>query len=398
MKFSIRLLCLLLAVATMFSLAACHKKGETVMTVGDVAISSGLYIAFQLEGYQTFKNNIDTQINENAQNNAGVPATGAPQSFEEYLERSYEGQTAKAFINSHAQTAAMKYAWVKTEFEKNGLSFTNDEMEYVEYYAKQEWDSVKALYQPSGVDYETFKEYYLHSNGNTPNRTAKLFFYYYDKKDEETGLGGVEAVADDKLIEQMDKTYILADVIEVSLSNTSEDGSSTTEKSDDEIKKIKSDLDALAKRLNKGEKFTKIYKEYKGTDPQTNMTQTSIEEKTIYPDTAYLMSSEDSNTSQFFTKFDEKRKADKFKYGKAYVIGGKDDGYYYLTVMYDIAKDPYYLAYNRSALLQALMGDTFTTKVDTAAKAMTANKNEKLLKHYQPEKLVFDDVVFQPAQ
>ncbi len=394
MKFSVRLLCLLLVAATAFTLVGCHQKGETVMTAGDVTISSGLYIAFQLEGYQVFKSNVDEQV---AAAEASAMVT-APQSYEEYLDRTYEGQTAQAFINAHAQEAAAKYAWVKTEFKKAGLEFTTDELTYIDAYAQQEWENVKALYQPSGVSYETFLEYYTFTNSTTPTYTSKLFFYYYGQKDEETGKGGIEAVADDKLIAEMDKTYILADVIEVALSKTSQDGTTSTDFTEDEIKKTEKELTALAKRINNGEKFADVYKEYKGTAPQSNMTETGIEEKTIYPETAFMMSSSDSNTSSFFTLFDKKRQADGFKYKKAYVLGGKDDGYYYLAVMYDIAKDPYYLEYNRNALLQALMGDTFTKKVDEGAKAMTVNKNEKLLKHYQPKNFVFDDMVFQAAQ
>ena len=396
MKFTVRLLALLLVAATAFTLVGCHKKGETVMTVGDVTISSGLYVAFQLEGFQSFKTKIDEQVQSASSD--GTLTTDAPQSYEEYLERSYEGQTAKDYINAYAQEAALKYAWVDTQFKSVGLEFTATETAYINAYAQQEWENVKALYQPSGVSYETFLDYYTYSNTSSPNKTSKLFFYYYDEKDEETGLGGVEAVAEDKLVEEMDKTYILADVMEVALTTTSADGTTSTAKTEDEVKQIKKDLNALAKRINKGEKFDKIYEEYMGSAPQSNMTETGIEEKTIYPETAFLMSSNDSNTSSFFTKFDEQRKADGFKYKKAYVLGGEDDGYYYLAVFYDIAKDPYYLAYNRSMLLQSLMGDTYVTKVETGAKAMTANKNEKLLKHYQPSKFVFDDVVFQAAQ
>ena len=35
----------LLSVAVILSFAACHKKGETVMTVGETKIDSGLYLA-----------------------------------------------------------------------------------------------------------------------------------------------------------------------------------------------------------------------------------------------------------------------------------------------------------------------------------------------------------------
>ena len=44
----------LLSVAVILSFAACHKKGETVMTVGETKIDSGLYLAFQYNAYNQF--------------------------------------------------------------------------------------------------------------------------------------------------------------------------------------------------------------------------------------------------------------------------------------------------------------------------------------------------------
>lgn len=44
----------LLSAAMIISLTACHKKGETVMTVGETTIDSGLYLAFQYSAYSEF--------------------------------------------------------------------------------------------------------------------------------------------------------------------------------------------------------------------------------------------------------------------------------------------------------------------------------------------------------
>ena len=41
----------LLSAAMIISLTACHKKGETVMTVGETTIDSGLYLAIQYSAY-----------------------------------------------------------------------------------------------------------------------------------------------------------------------------------------------------------------------------------------------------------------------------------------------------------------------------------------------------------
>lgn len=59
----------LLSVAVILSFAACHKKGETVMTVGETKIDSGLYLAFQYNAYNQFISDVsadpDTSVPSN---------------------------------------------------------------------------------------------------------------------------------------------------------------------------------------------------------------------------------------------------------------------------------------------------------------------------------------------
>ena len=62
MKLQSRLIALALAVLTVFTFAGCHQKDEVVLTVGDTAIPSGLYLAFQLEGFTELMNGVKEEL------------------------------------------------------------------------------------------------------------------------------------------------------------------------------------------------------------------------------------------------------------------------------------------------------------------------------------------------
>ena len=76
----------LLSVAVILSFAACHKKGETVMTVGETKIDSGLYLAFQYNAYNQFisdvgsdpDNSIPSSVSYSYFNDFSHPEDGTP--------------------------------------------------------------------------------------------------------------------------------------------------------------------------------------------------------------------------------------------------------------------------------------------------------------------------------
>ncbi len=385
MKLVTRLLCLVLIAATAFTLVGCHEKGETVMTVGNVEIPSGLYITFQLNSFQQFVSAVDAELTEQA---GGLTPTNGPETYADYLERSYQGKTAQVFINENAMELSKRYAWIKTEFDNQGLTLSETDLATIDYYAKQEWENVKDLYEPSGAGFESYKEYYATFN----YKANMLFFHYYDKKNEENPKSGAEAVAEADLAKKLSENYLLIDVIEVSLTKTDAASGASSQMTDEEIEKKKTELTALADRINKGEKFADIYKEFNKKDAPSQMQQnTGIEVKSIYPETAFLLGKDDQNTGSLFTEFDKKRKEDGFAYNTAYVTGGKDDGYLYISVFYDLEKDPYYVELNRSSLLQTIKGDAFEKKINDGAAKLQA-VNAEVFDHYQPDQFVFDKV------
>ncbi len=386
MKFSTRLLAALLVAILALSFVACHKPNETVMTVGDTAIPSGLYLAFQLRGYNELMEGVYTQLETTS-------ATSEITTYADYFNYTYEDKTAEQYIYDYADKMAVEYALVNQKFQEYGLELTKEETDYIDSYAEYYWEQQdKLFYEPSGVGFETYKEL---TAFNT--KKSMIFSYYYDEKNEETGKGGLYTVAKKDLIAELDKSYILADYMSVSLTPTTSDGQAAGTYTDDQIADLKAKFDGYAEKINKGELFNNIYKEYTGSAPQTTVTSSEEGPNTKLSTTATVFSAQDADTSMYDLLKAKKDEKD-FAYGKAYVVGGKDVGYYYLVILYDIASDEYYLEQTRSSILYTLKDEEFTQKLAEEGKALTVTKDNGLVKYYKPTNIDFDKIVSENAQ
>lgn len=377
MKLTIRILALVLAMVTTFTLIGCHQKDEVVLTVGDVEIPSGLYLAFQLEGYGKLMDGVNSQLSASS-------AAGEITKYSDYFNYTYEDQTASDYINSQALALALEYALVQQKYKEYGLELTKDQIAYTEDYAKYYWENgEKEYYEPNGVGLESYKKLVTF-------RTMKsvIFEYYYGKKDATTGKGGLYTVADADLKKALAENYVLANTLTIDLVPSQESG--VKEYTAAQKAEFKKDLQGKVDKYNKGTSFDAIYKEVYNQEPQSNVQETE-DLKTIYPKSAGVFS-KDSSDATLYNLLKDKKAADDFKYGTAYLVGGDDAGQYSMAIIYDIAKDPYYLEQYRSDLLYILKDEEFTAKLAEEAKGLTVNKNQSLVDFYKPTNIDYDTV------
>ncbi len=377
MKLTIRILALVLAMATAFTLIGCHQKDEVVLTVGDVEITSGLYIAFQLEGYGKLMDGVNSQLSASS-------AASEITKYADYFNYTYEDQTASDYINSQALALAKEYALVQQKYQEYGLEMDKEQTDYVEDYAKYYWENgEKDYYEPNGVGFESYKKLVTFRS-----MKSVIFDYYYGKKNEETGKGGLYTVADADLKKALGENYILANTLTVDLVPSEESG--IKEYTAEQKAEFKKDLQEKIDKFNKGTAFDTIYKEVYGEEPQSNVQETE-DLKTIYPKSAGVFSESSSDATLFGLLKDQKATKD-FKYGTAYMVGSEDAGQYSMAVIYDITKDPYYLEQYRADLLYLLKDEEFTAKLAEEAKALTVNKNQSLVDFYKPTNIDYDSV------
>ncbi len=378
MKYCTRILAAgLAALLAALCCTACHKKNETVMTVGDTAIPSGLYLAFELEAFNELMSGVNEELQESSD-------ASQITDYADYFNYDYENQSAEEYVRTRAKAMAVEYAVVQAKYKEFGLELAKADTDYIDSYAQYYWESnAKDVYEPNGVSFATYQSVITFQV-----MRSHLFSYYYDEPDEETGKGGVQQVPDKELTEELANSYLLADSLAVSLTPESTSEAALT---DDQIKAAKAKLDDYAKRINSGDAtFAEVYKEQNGSEPQENTSLTSGDVKTIYPATATVLSSEDQDTTRY-ELFQKQTEADGFTYGKAVVFGGEDDGAYYLAIFYQIEKDPYYLQNYRAALLYSLRNDAFTTLLADEGKKLTQTADDGLINYYKPTNIHISD-------
>ena len=241
---------LVLSCALLLTAVACHQPNETVLTIGDVQIPSGLYLAMQMDSFSTFTSTVQSSL-----------SSGETMStISDVLKHSAEDKTSDQWIKDKTLEAAKLYAAVMTLWNEFGLSLTEEEeanlADWVDYYWSEDYQNMGSYYEPNGVSKETFAE--LMRNGTRQN---KVFLYYYDKPDAE-GKGGLETVPDADVIQGFSDNMVLVDNISIATTKTDSSGNSTS-LTDDEKTAAKDKLQAYADRINNGKaSFEDIYVEY----------------------------------------------------------------------------------------------------------------------------------------
>lgn len=369
MKTIKRVAVLLLACALMLTAVACHQPNETVMTIGDVAIPSGLYLAMQMDSFSEFTTNVQSTLTSDQ----------TMSTIEEALSYSYEDKSSDEWIKEQTLEAAKKYAAVLSLFNEFGLEITAEEednlAQWVDYYWSEDYQNMQSYYEPNGISKQSFAE--LMRSGT---RETKVFLHYYDKD-------GIEPVADADVLQGFKDNYALVDVLPISKTTTDSSGNSAS-LSDDELAAAKSKLEGYAQRINNGKAtFEGIYKEYNlELDEDFTMPEITEEMSQKYP-YAMALSSTDSDTTNY-ELFSSLKEKDSFDYGKAYVV--EDSSYYYLGILRDITTDEFYTEDDtyRQNILYALKTDEFEQKLTEKAGSMTLDKNDSLIRYYSPKKIV----------
>ncbi len=360
---------LVLSCALLLTAVACHQPNETVLTIGDVKIPSGLYLAMQMDSFSSFTTNVQSTLSSGQ----------SMSTVSDVLQHSYEDQSSEEWIRQQTLEAAKLYAAVLTLFNEFGLEITAEEesnlAEWVDYYWSEDYQNMKSYYEPNGISKESFAE--LLRSGT---RETKVFLHYYDRD-------GLEPVSDEDVLQGFRDNYVLVDALTISKTSTDSSGSSTS-LSEDELAAAKEKLEGYAERINSGEaSFDDIYLEY-NTELNESFTMPEVtdEMSQLYP-RAVPLSSADSSTANY-ELFSALKENDDFDFGRAYVV--EDSSYYYLGVLRDITTDEFYTEDDmyRQNVLNILKGDEFDTKLEEEADSLTVEQNDGLVRYYSPRKIV----------
>lgn len=115
---------------------------------------------------------------------------------DDVLNQQVEGMTLSEYAKQEALRNTKEYYAIKKQFEAEGLSFTDDEIEALNSSFKDAWDNSSELFEEIGVGKESYKEIY-----RDYLRRSRLFSYYYEE-------GGSKAPTEDEMVKYIDDNYL----------------------------------------------------------------------------------------------------------------------------------------------------------------------------------------------
>lgn len=144
---------LLCALALILSLAGCViSTPDTVGTIGDVEITSGLYLLAQYNAYQSAANLASSdQDAANVKSFLKETITTDPDSG--------ETATVSDYVADQTQKNLDLYAAVESRFDELGGQLTEAEESQADSYASQLMDQYADTYKANGIGLETLKRF-----------------------------------------------------------------------------------------------------------------------------------------------------------------------------------------------------------------------------------------------
>lgn len=354
MKTLKKVLAMCLALVLVLSFAGCHQKNEVAVKAGDDTFTSAFYMCALINADTAARTKID-EAKAAEKENATSSTTSATT---DYFAETIDGKSYEDYVKESALNTIKRFVYVKRMCDENNLTISeqekNNSLTMTEYY----WNyyGYASLFEANGVSLATYKEYTLYSLYED-----KYFNFIY-------GEGGDKAVSDTDIKNFLYSNYVIADVLSASVAS----------KKDSEKALVQTDFEKYKGRLEKGETFEKIYKEYNKVKEDTTSSTTSStassatssttsgseENKALAPKDSYAQVIGSKETS-YSSKQYETIKA--MKTGEVKFVKDDESGYYYLFVKGDITADPYYLEGFKKNVLNDMKFDEFEAAIKAEA-------------------------------
>ncbi len=385
---------IILALIMAFCLVACHPKDEIAVSSGDYKITSAMYSYFlvmaDMEAQNYVSENFDTTV----------------KGFD-YYKQEIEGKSYSDYVKDQAlENCVRAIAYQKLCAEK-GLTLDAESIANAEYMAQYNWYYYGYTYgyqygygdfmPQNGVSYDTYVE------------AMKLSCYgdIYFKSIYD--VGGEKEVAQADIQTTLDENY--AAVYLISKSYTEKD-----------LTDVKAELEKYKERLQNGEDFETINKEFKeaeglkaddtssgstssdstssnntssdstssdstssdNTSSDSTSSEDTTEEDAPEDEHIQIVGSEETDTNYKFNKFaDVKAMAlDEVK-----LIDDSDNSIMYLAVKKDINADDYYKTTLNSDILYILKGDEFYETVDAYMDSLEYEVSEFAINQFKVKKI-----------
>ncbi len=334
------ILAVLLSAAMVLSLSACHPKDEVAVTATnkesktEVSITTAQYLyALTLATTEAqsiiSQNNPDEEIEDFSKYKVVETDENDKETKTEYYK----------WINNHAENVLREYAGTMIKQKDLKLELDESTQAMVDAYGQMYWNYYyQPTFEKNGVGQETYTKMFAASYYKN-----EYFLSIYDKD-------GTEAIAEKEVEKTFKENYTLGNQISIQVvEESSEDSETETEGLT--MKEANKLLKSYKERMENGESFEEIYKEYTEKYVSTD----DEESEATADDAATVYGSEDTSySSPYFSD------VNKMKKNAVKVIKSEDETEIILVEKQDINDDEatYFDSY-RSDVLYMLKGDEF---------------------------------------
>lgn len=372
-----KLLGLLLACVMIFTFAACHPKDEVALTVGDVEITSALYMAALISADGEAKTKIDEKKAEDSSSDASSSTSSAVTSSTvssaiDYLKEKVEDKDYSTWVKERAIEICTEWAAYETKCKENKITVSDEDQAEIDYYVDYYWTyyGYQQIYETNGVSKETFKKSFTYSY---------LYNAYFEAL---YGEGGEKAVAADTVKKTIEDNFVIANVL----------SASTKDLKDAEKTELVNKFNGYITRLNKGASFEEIYNEYyeiKEDDKTTSSSATSStteEEKKPEPKDKYasVLGSEDTSYAD-----DNYKTVKEMAIGERKLITDEEAGTITILIRGDLMGDEYWTENLNTPALALLKQEEFDKDMADYAKTLKAEKNNFAIDRFKVKNIEY---------
>lgn len=384
MKTIKRIAALVLVAAMVLSLAACHKKNEIAVTIGDVEFTSAYYMCALIGADSEAKSLVYEELSDEEKSGYTTP---------DYYSKKVEDKEFVTWVEDTAISELEKIAAYKTLSKENKLELDKEIVAQTESYVEYYWSSYgySAYYEPNGVSYETYKNFMMDAN------YAELYF------DHIYGEEGTKPISKEDIKNKIYEKFLIADVLEATYEEKA---------TDDQKSALKTKINDYATAIKEGKMtFEQAYNDYNNIKPEDK----KEEEHDHEHEEATSSEATTSETTSSESKEEEKKEEPTPKDKYASVFGaegtqGYESDYYddvkdlgigevkvielengaglALLVKQDIKADEYYLTALDSTVRHMLKDDEFDKEIAEYIKKMEKNVSKYAIGQFKVKKII----------
>lgn len=346
-----RIFAIALVLVMTLTVAACHKKDEVAVKIGDVEFTSAYYMCALINADSEAKSKVQEELTDDESADDV-----------DYYSKKIDDKDFVTWVEDTAMDSLKEIAAYKTLCKENELEISAEDAVNAESYASYYWSSYgySAYFEPNGVGQNTYTQYMKDSY------YSNLYFEHLYGKD------GEKEIAADTVKTKMYDNFVIADLIEVSFSS----------KEDEEITALKEQINGYADNLKNGKMtFEEVYKDYNGT---TDETEEEAESDESQPKDKYasILGAEDT---VYASEQYETVKA--MATGEVKVIELDDNAGLVLAVKQDITADPYYLEALDMSTRHLIADEEYEKDIKDYAAKMNCDINNYAVKQFKVKKI-----------